>query len=45
MKYKDTVIIKRFIPILKEYQRTNSKVTPDHLSLVNILCLSIFIEY
>ena len=28
MKYVDIIIVKRWIPILEEYERTEAKVTP-----------------
>jgi len=38
MKYKDIVVVKRWIPILKEYERTKSKVTPRPFKFVKNLC-------
>jgi len=28
MKYKDIVVVKRWLPILKEYEKTKAKVIP-----------------
>ena len=38
MKHSDTVVIKRWIPILKEYERTKAKVTPRPFKFVRNLC-------
>ena len=38
MKYQDIVVVKRWIPILKEYERTKSKVTPRPFKFVKNLC-------
>jgi len=38
MKYHDIVVVKRWIPILKEYERTRSKVTPRPFKFVKDLC-------
>jgi len=38
MKYHDIVIVKRWIPILKEYERTRSKVNPRPFKFVKDLC-------
>ncbi len=38
MKYADIVVVKRWIPILKEYERTKAKVTPRPFKFVKDLC-------
>lgn len=38
MKYKDIVIVKRWIPILKEYEKTKAKITPRPFKFVKDLC-------
>ena len=38
MKYVDIVIVKRWIPILEEYERTKAKVTPRSFRFVKNLC-------
>jgi transposase InsO family protein len=38
MKYHDIVVVKRWIPILKEYERTRSKATPRSFKFVKNLC-------
>jgi hypothetical protein len=38
MKYQDIVIVKRWIPILEEYERTKAKITPRRFRLVKDLC-------
>ena len=38
MKYADIVIVKRWIPILEEYERTKAKVTPRSFRFVKNLC-------
>lgn len=38
MKYSDIVIVKRWIPILKEYERTKAKATPRSFKFVKDLC-------
>ncbi|MDO9515009.1 MAG: integrase core domain-containing protein [Syntrophales bacterium] len=38
MKYADIVIVKRWIPILEEYERTKAKVTPRPFKFVKDLC-------
>jgi len=38
MKYQDIVIVKRWIPILKEYEKTKAKVTPRTFKFVKDLC-------
>lgn len=38
MKYHDIIIAKRWIPILKEYERTRSKATPRPFKFVKNLC-------
>lgn len=38
MKYQDIVVVKRWIPILKEYERTKAKVTPRRFKFVKDLC-------
>jgi transposase InsO family protein len=40
MKYQDIVIVKRWIPILKEYERTKAKVTPRPFRFVKDLCVA-----
>ena len=38
MKYANIVIVKRWIPILEEYERTKAKVTPRPFKFVKDLC-------
>ena len=38
MHYKYQIILKRWLPILKEYERTISKVTPRPFKFVKDLC-------
>jgi len=38
MKYQDIVVVKRWIPILEEYERTRAKVTPRPFKFVKNLC-------
>jgi len=38
MKYSEQVILKRWIPILKEYERTKAKLTPRQFKFVKDLC-------
>ena len=38
MKYKDIQIVKRWIPILVEYERTRDKVSPRPFRYVKDLC-------
>ena len=38
MKYADIVVVKRWIPILKEYERTKAKVAPRPFKFVKDLC-------
>lgn len=38
MKYHDIVVVKRWIPILKEYERTKEKVKPRTFKFVKDLC-------
>ena len=38
MKYSEQVIVKRWIPILKEYERTKSKLTLRQFKFVKNLC-------
>jgi len=38
MKYADIVIVKRWIPILREYERTKAKITPRPFKFVKSLC-------
>jgi len=38
MKYQDIVIVKSWIPILKEYERTKAKVNPRPFKFVKDLC-------
>jgi transposase InsO family protein len=38
VKHSEQIIIKRWIPILKEYERTKSKVTPRAFKFIKNLC-------
>jgi hypothetical protein len=38
MKYSQIIIVKRWIPILKEYERTKAKVNPRPFKFVKNLC-------
>jgi hypothetical protein len=38
MEYKDIVIVKRWVPILEEYERTKAKVTPRPFKFVKDIC-------
>ncbi|MCK4810049.1 MAG: hypothetical protein KAS99_03815 [Candidatus Omnitrophica bacterium] len=38
MKYQDIVVVKRWIPILKEYERTKAKITPRPFKFVKNFC-------
>ena len=38
MHYEYQIILKRWLPILKEYERTRSKVTPRPFRYVKDLC-------
>ncbi len=38
MQYSEQVIVKRWLPILKEYERTKAKVTPRPFKFVKSLC-------
>jgi hypothetical protein len=38
MQYSQQVIVKRWIPILKEYERTKAKVNPRPFKFVKNLC-------
>ncbi|MCX5782614.1 MAG: DDE-type integrase/transposase/recombinase [Elusimicrobia bacterium] len=38
MKYQDIIIVKRWIPILKEYERTKAKIDPRPFRYVKDLC-------
>ena len=38
MKHSDQVIIKRWTPILKEYERTKAKITPRPFKFIKDLC-------
>ena len=38
MKHSEQVIIKRWIPILKEYERTKAKITPRPFKFIKDLC-------
>ena len=38
MQYSDQVVLKRWIPILKEYERTKAKVNPRPFKFVKNLC-------
>lgn len=40
MKYHDIVIVKRWIPILKEYEKTKAKVKPRSFKFVKDLCIA-----
>jgi len=45
MKYSEIVIVKRWIPILKEYERTKAKITPRPYRFVKNICkLTIYIK-
>lgn len=38
MRYEYQIIFKRWLPILKEYERTKSKITPRPFKFVKDLC-------
>jgi hypothetical protein len=38
MQYSNQIIVKRWIPILKEYERTKAKVNPRPFKFVKNLC-------
>jgi len=38
MKYHEIVIVRRWIPILKEYERTKAKITPRPFRFVKNIC-------
>lgn len=38
MQYSDQVVLKRWIPILKEYERTKAKVNPRPFKFAKNLC-------
>ena len=38
MQYSEQVIVKRWIPILKEYERTKTKQTPRAFKFIRNLC-------
>ena len=38
MKYKDIVVVKRWIPILQEYEKTKAKITPRPFKFVKDIC-------
>ena len=38
MLYSQQIIVKRWIPILKEYERTKAKVTPRQFKFIKDLC-------
>jgi hypothetical protein len=38
MHYEYQIILKRWLPILKEYERTKSKITPRPFKFVKDLC-------
>jgi len=38
MKYEQQVVIKRWVPILEEYERTRAKVTPRAFKSVKLFC-------
>ena len=44
MKYQDIVIVKRWIPILQEYERTKAKTTPRPFKFVKDLCAAYHIN-
>jgi len=44
MKYQDIVIVKRWIPILKEYEKTKAKTTPRPFKFVKDLCEAHYIS-
>jgi len=44
MKHQDSVVIKRWIPILKEYDRTKSKIKPRQFKFIKDLCLAHYIS-
>ena len=45
MKYADIVIVKRWIPILEEHERTKAKVIPKPFRFVKDLCEAYHICY
>lgn len=44
MEYKDIVITKRWIPILKEYEKTKAKITPRPFKYVKNICEAHYIN-
>lgn len=40
MKHEQQVVIKRWVPILEEYEKTRAKVTPRSFKSVKLLCAS-----
>lgn len=38
MEYKDIVIVKRWLPILEEYEKTRAKITPRPFKYVKDIC-------
>ena len=44
MKYKDIVVVKRWIPILQEYEKTKAKVTPRPFKFVKDICEAHYIN-
>lgn len=38
MKYQDIVVVKRWIPILQEYEKTKAKITPRPFKFVKNIC-------
>ena len=38
MKHEQQVVIKRWIPILKEYEKTRAKIIPRAFKSVKLLC-------
>ena len=44
MKHSDQIIIKRWLPILKEYERTKAKVTPRPFKFIKDLCKAHYIS-
>ena len=38
MKHSEQIIVKRWVPILKEYERTKSKLTPRPFKFIKNLC-------
>ena len=38
MQYSQQVVVKRWVPILKEYERTKAKINPRPFKFVKDLC-------